>query len=141
MQSGKILIVDDNKELAFALEIRLRANHYQTLLAENGASAISLALMERPFAIILDLSLPDGDGFAVLKKLRGLPELSSVPVIIVTADHSPANKKQALDGGARAFLEKPFDYRSLLVVLREIELAAQDQLFAEGEAPPNLSKN
>ena len=66
MKTPKILIVDDDPDLRQALRLRLRANHYETVHAVDGYSAISQAYKERPNLIILDLGLPAGDGFVVL---------------------------------------------------------------------------
>lgn len=121
VKGTKVLIVDDNRDLAHALSLRLRANHYCIVTAEDGVSATALALAERPAAIIMDLSLPDGDGIALLKKFQSYSELAAVPVIVVTADCSTRKKRQVLDAGAWAFLEKPTDYQSLLATLREIQ--------------------
>jgi DNA-binding response OmpR family regulator len=69
MEKAKILIVDDDPNLRPALKIRLRANHYDTVQASDGHSAIAIAQMEQPDLIILDLGLPAGDGLAVLEQL------------------------------------------------------------------------
>jgi DNA-binding response OmpR family regulator len=117
----KVLIVDDNRDLAFGLQIRLRASRYHVLLARDAGSALSLAAAEIHCAMILDLVLPGEDGFSVLERLRRSPTLASVAVVVVSADRSPANRERALDAGARAFLEKPVDYPYLLATLRDIE--------------------
>ena len=67
MEKPKILIVDDDPDLRRALKIRLRANHYDTVQAADGYSAIAVAQKEQPNLIILDLGLPAGDGFVVLR--------------------------------------------------------------------------
>jgi two-component system KDP operon response regulator KdpE len=120
---GKILIVDDNRDLALALEIRLHANGYSTLLAEDGPAAMRLALREKPYAITLDLSLPGESGLIVLEKLRRTPEISSIPVIIVTGDCSALTKSRVLDAGAMAILSKPVSHQQLLAKLGEIAVS------------------
>jgi DNA-binding response OmpR family regulator len=119
------LIVDDNEDLARALELRLRANDYHVLWATDGTSAVTQALTEKPFAILLDLYLPKEDGFAVMQQLQSSPELSSVPVIIVSADCSPATQHKLLDEGAHSFLEKPVNHHLLLDILRDIQLRSK----------------
>ncbi|MGA9904527.1 MAG: response regulator, partial [Terriglobales bacterium] len=71
---AKIMVVDDDPDLRQALSLRLRANNFDTLKVCDGYSAIAMALKERPQLIILDLGLPAGDGFAVLKSLRQYPD-------------------------------------------------------------------
>ena len=76
---AKIMIVDDDPELRMALKMRLRANQYETVSACDGYSAIALAQKERPNLIILDLGLPAGNGYSVLKRLQENDALSSIP--------------------------------------------------------------
>src|ERR1700679_627928 len=75
----KILIVDDDPDLQQAMRLRLRANHYDTVNASDGYSAIAQAYKERPDLIILDLGLPAGDGFVVLDRLQRDDKLSAIP--------------------------------------------------------------
>ena len=125
MQNGKVLIVEDNEDLAHALELRLRANDYQILLAEDGISAVAVARSERPFAIVLDLHLSEEDGFTVMKEIHSSPDLSSTPVIVVSADCSQPTQHRALAAGAHAFLEKPVNHRLLLHALHDIRMRSK----------------
>lgn len=100
------------------MKIRLRANHYDTLQASDGYSAIAVAQKERPDLIILDLGLPAGDGFGVLKCLHDAETLSNIPVIVLTARSPQFNEQKTLLGGAMAFFQKPADNRELLDVIR-----------------------
>jgi DNA-binding response OmpR family regulator len=115
---AKILIVDDDPELRMALKLRLRANHYDTVSASDGYSAIALAQKERPNLIILDLGLPAGNGFVVLKRLQESDTLSHSPVIVLTARDPQGNELRSLDSGATAFFQKPADNNELLQVIR-----------------------
>jgi DNA-binding response OmpR family regulator len=118
MERPKILIVDDDPDLRRAMKIRLRANHYDTVHASDGYSAMAMAQKERPDLIILDLGLPAGDGFGVLKRLQDTDTLSSIPVIVLTARSPQFNEQRALLAGASAFFQKPADNRELLDVIR-----------------------
>jgi DNA-binding response OmpR family regulator len=118
MENPKILIVDDDPDLKLALKIRLRANHYDTLQASDGYSAIAVAQRDRPDLIILDLGLPAGDGFVVLKHLRDSNTLSHIPVIVLTARDPQFNEQKVLQAGATAFFRKPVDNSELLDVIR-----------------------
>jgi DNA-binding response OmpR family regulator len=119
MDKPKILIVDDDSNLRRALKIRLRANHYETVQASDGYSAIAVAQKEQPNLIILDLGLPAGDGFVVLERLRDSDTLSSIPVIVLTARDPQSTKQKTLQAGATAFFQKPVDNGELLAVIRE----------------------
>jgi DNA-binding response OmpR family regulator len=124
---AKILIVDDDPDLRQALRLRLRANHYETVNAGDGYSAIAQAYKERPNLIILDLGLPAGDGFVVLNRLQKDDKLSSIPVIVLTARDPQSSEKLAMQAGAAAFFQKPADNAELLNVIRAtLTQAAED---------------
>src|SRR5207253_10694523 len=116
----KILIVDDDPDLRRGLNLRLRANHYDTSYATDGFSAIAMAQKERPDLIILDIGLPAGDGFVVLDRLQQSAALSAIPVIVLTARDPQFNRERTLKAGATAFLQKPADNSELLNVIRAI---------------------
>jgi len=118
MEKSKILIVDDDPYLRRALKVRLRANHYDTVHASDGCSAIAVAQREQPNLIILDLGLPAGDGFVVLQRLQDSDALSNIPVIVLSARDAQANEQRALQAGATAFFQKPADNSELLQVIR-----------------------
>lgn len=118
MGKPKILIIDDDPDLRRALKIRLQANEYDTVQASDGCSALSVARKEQPNLIILDLGLPAGDGFVVLKRLRDSDALSSIPVIVLTARDPHSNEEKTLQAGATAFFQKPADNGDLLDVIR-----------------------
>ena len=115
---AKILIVDDDPDLRLALRVRLRANHFETVSAVDGYSAITQANKEKPDLIILDLGLPAGDGFVVLNRLQLSPELAEIPVIVLTARDPENAERKALEMGACAFFQKPADNLALVNVIR-----------------------
>ncbi len=118
MEKQRILIVDDDPDLRRGLNLRLRANHYETSYATDGVSAISMAQKEQPDLIILDLGLPAGDGFVVLDRLQQSANLSSIPVIVLSAQDPQTARPRSLLGGAMAFFEKPADNAKLLSTIR-----------------------
>jgi two-component system KDP operon response regulator KdpE len=77
-----------------------------------------MAQKEKPHLIILDLGLPAGDGFAVLKNLQQYPALAEIPVIVLTARDPEGNERRTLEAGATAFFQKPADNDELLGVIR-----------------------
>jgi two-component system KDP operon response regulator KdpE len=118
VERAKILIIDDDPNLRLALKIRLQANHYDTVEASDGYAAIAVAQKEHPNLIILDLGLPAGDGFIVLKRLQDSHALSSIPVIVLSARDPQSNQEKALQAGATSYLQKPADNGELLAVIR-----------------------
>jgi DNA-binding response OmpR family regulator len=118
MDKPKILIVDDDPDLRRGLNLRLRANHYETAYATDGFSAVAMAHKDRPDLIILDLGLPAGDGFVVLERLQQSASLSNIPVIVLTAQDPQSSRERALRAGATAFFQKPADNGKLLSAIR-----------------------
>jgi DNA-binding response OmpR family regulator len=114
MDRKKILIVDDDKDLLTALNLRLRSNNYNVVFANDGALALTIARKESPDLIILDIGLPGGDGFMVMNRLKTLSSLSNIPIIILTAKDPLVNQRRAVKAGAEAFLQKPVDNEQLL---------------------------
>jgi len=115
----KILIVDDDADLRRGLNVRLRANNYETVFATDGMSAISVAQKERPDLVVLDLGLPAGDGFTVMERFKAIAPLSVVPIIVVSARDPQVNRDRALKAGAETFLQKPVDNDELLSAIRK----------------------
>jgi len=119
MTTKKILIIEDDKDVLRGLTVRLRATGYNTVLATDAVSAISVARKEDPDVIVLDLGLPCGDGFTVMKRLGSLASTSATPIIIVTGRDPSTNKGRALQAGAVAFLQKPFDNDELIAAIQQ----------------------
>jgi CheY-like chemotaxis protein len=115
----KILIVDDDPELCMGLDVRLKANHYETLFATDAISTLRQARKHEPDLILLDLGLPNGDGFVVMEKLKVWPSLAMIPIIVVSAQDLRANKDRAIKAGAKAYLQKPVDNAELLRIIRQ----------------------
>lgn len=114
MDRKKILIIDDDADIRLGLNARLKASGYDTAFAEDGVTALSIARREKPDLILLDIGLPGGDGFVVLKRLKTHTALACTPVIVLTAREAEEYEKRALEGGASAFFQKPADNQELL---------------------------
>jgi DNA-binding response OmpR family regulator len=115
----KILIIDDDQHLLLGLTARLKANGYRVITSMDAVSAISVARRAIPDLVILDLGLPAGDGFLVLERMRGLPDLVSIPVIVLSARDPAQNKQRALNDGAVAFFQKPPENHEFLAAIRQ----------------------
>ena len=84
MTQKKILVVDDDPDVRLALQVRLKANHYDVVCAGDGVTSVSEAQKQKPDLIILDLGLPAGDGFSVLQRMQASERLASIPVIVLS---------------------------------------------------------
>ena len=112
---SRILIVEDEPELARALGINLRARKYDVVVARDGTAALRLAASAPPDLVILDLGLPDIDGIEVIHGLRGW---TRVPIVVLSAREGQSDKVTALDAGADDYLTKPFGMDELLARIR-----------------------
>src|ERR1700675_5102213 len=119
MGNKKILIVDDDPDVRHGMQVRLKANNYDTFFAGDAVSSMSEARKCDPDLIILDLGLPAGDGFIVMERLKQMHSLALIPVIVVSARDIRANQERALKAGAKGFLQKPVDDGGLLAVIRK----------------------
>src|ERR1700738_2734150 len=119
MGNKKILIVDDAPDIRKGMNVRLKANHYYTFFAADAFSSMVEARKHEPDLIILDLGLPAGDGFIVMERLKKIPALAVIPIIVISARDVRANQERALKAGAQAFLQKPVDDAELLAVIRQ----------------------
>jgi DNA-binding response OmpR family regulator len=114
MADAKILIVDDDQDIRHLLGHRLKAQGYEAVFAGDAISAVNQARTERPDLILLDLSLPAGDGYVVMERLRAMPALEGIPVIVVSARDPLSEEERFAQSGADAFFRKPFDYEELV---------------------------
>src|ERR1700689_4942036 len=119
MDNKKILIVDDDPDIRQGMHVRLKASQYDTFFAADAFSGMAEARKHRPDLIILDLGLPAGDGFIVMERLKQVPFLAVIPVIVVSARNGLGNQKRAHEAGAKAFLQKPVNDAELLAVIRQ----------------------
>jgi CheY-like chemotaxis protein len=117
MAKAKILIVDDDQDIRRLLGHRLKAEAYETVFASDATSAVNMARREEPNLILLDLGLPAGDGYVVMERLRAMPALEGIPVIVVTARDVAAEQERIGLAGADAIFGKPFDHERLLAAV------------------------
>ncbi|WP_114969620.1 response regulator [Rhodoferax ferrireducens] len=117
---ARILIVDDEERNVKLLEALLHAEGYTTLSAGSGRDALALAAVEKPDLILLDIMMPDMDGFETVAQLKADPHTQQVPVIMITALNDRKSKLRALEAGAEEFLSKPIDRSDLRVRVRNL---------------------
>ncbi len=110
-----ILVIDDEPQIRRFMRISLGAEGFSCLEASNSREGLEIAALEQPDLIILDLGLPDQDGFHTLQSLR---EWSAIPVLVLTARDAEDEKVKLLDGGANDYLSKPFGIKELMARIR-----------------------
>ena len=128
MQSNKkILIADDDARNRKLLETLLTSDGYLVASANSGQAALSAAVAEKPDLILLDLMMPGMDGFEVLRRLKAMPDLQEIDVVMVTALDDTGSRARMEAAGAAGLLVKPVDRWKLKEML--------GQLLGGGDAP------
>jgi two-component system cell cycle response regulator len=115
----RVLIVDDDESLADVLSVRLARQGFGTLIAETGQRALMLARAEKPDCILLDLRLPDIDGFVLCQELVDSAETCGIPVIIVSGLDRPDIIRRCRAAGCYYYVRKPYDPNALLTLVRQ----------------------
>jgi two-component system KDP operon response regulator KdpE len=113
----RVLVIDDEPQIRRFLDIGLRAEGYQVLLAATAAEGLAMAATQAPDVVILDLGLPDRDGQDVLADLR---QWSPVPVLVLSVRAAESEKVLALDRGANDYVTKPYGIQELMARLRAL---------------------
>lgn len=127
-RNKKILVVDDEERMARFIRLNLEHDGFQVIEAYKGMQAVGFLRDKMPDAVILDVMLPDLDGFEVLQLIR---EVSTVPVIMLTAKGEEEDRVKGLELGADDYVTKPFSPRELVsrvrAVLRRVEQASHSE--------------
>ena len=113
----KVLLVEDNRHLALALETRLKSMGYNLITADNVASAMSMIVSRKPDVSLIDINLPDGTGFTIDKQIMNNPNTPTIPMVFISADGSTEHKELAKFYSCTPLLEKPFKASQLIDVL------------------------
>jgi two-component system cell cycle response regulator len=108
-----VLLVDDDDTFLLAIGVRLKSMGYTVCTAKDAVNAISAVRKNNPDVVVLDVSLPAGDGFLVAERLRNLIVSATTPIIFVTASEKAELRDRAMKLGAVKFLQKPFDATTL----------------------------
>jgi len=116
----KILIIEDEEELAYGLAIFLKSRNYSVLIAHDALYGISLGHKEKIDLVILDLGLPAGGGLFVLENLKRSVDTIQIPILIVTASQDQDAQDKALKLGVEMYLQKPFEPENLLSHIEKI---------------------
>lgn len=120
MAKGKILIVDDEADILHFLELVLRERGYEVTTASTGREAIQLAGAIRPNLVLLDIMMPQMDGWEVLRLLRVDEATAQIPVAMVSARTDPRDRVQGLQEGAVDYICKPFSLDDLIAKVEAI---------------------
>ncbi len=118
----KILVVDDDPDIRKLLTIRLEHEGFETAVAGDAVTALTIASEENPDLIVLDLDLgvAGGDGYVVMERLRALAPFATTPIVVLSAQPTIPYAEKSLAAGATAFVEKPFGVETLLLAVHDV---------------------
>ena len=138
----KILVIEDEPQIVLGLNDALTFEGFEVVSADNGKAGIALARDTKPNAVILDLMLPDANGFMICEQIRQFDRF--VPIIMLTARSGEADKIRGLDSGADDYITKPFSIGELIARLRAIFRRAErpqdvKEVFTVGPATVDLT--
>jgi DNA-binding response OmpR family regulator len=118
MRQKKILLVDDSATTLMMEQMVLRGQPYQIVTAKNGREAIAVALLEHPDLVLLDVVMPEMNGFETCRELRQLPVTKNVPIIMVTTKGEEQNVETGFESGCSDYITKPINGTELLTKVR-----------------------
>lgn len=128
MAKGKILVVDDEQDVAKALKVRLKANGYHVVLASDSVQAFIMASKERPDLIILDIMIPGGGGFVVAERLKQSQTTQHIPIIFLTG--ISGGEDRAYKVGASGYVMKPYQPEKLLETIQNaMDISGKQTVF------------
>ncbi len=116
----KILIVDDEKAMVKILKMRLEANGYEVIAAYDGKEGLEKAKSENPDLIVLDLMLPEMDGYKVCRLLKFDDKYKKIPIILFSARAQDSDKEMGKSVGADDYVTKPFDSKDMLERIKKL---------------------
>jgi len=133
---ARILVADDSVTIQKVVELTFSKEDYLLVQAKNGEEAIAKAAAERPDLVLLDILMPDKDGYEVCAALRAMPALRDVPVILLTGTFEVFDQAKAAKAGADDFVTKPFESQALIGKVRQLLAAGRPVGASSREAAP-----
>ncbi|MBM3151550.1 MAG: response regulator [Chloroflexi bacterium] len=113
MKACRILLVEDNPDNFELIRFLLEREGYQVLEARDGSQGLRMARSERPDLVLMDLSLPQVDGWSAATQLKADPQTAGIPLVAITAHTLPGDRKRALESGFDGYISKPINVTSL----------------------------
>jgi len=116
----RVLLAEDEPNIVESLRFLLERSGYDVSVESNGRQALDAALASPPDVLVLDVMLPELDGYEVLRRLRGEQQTKSLPVLMLTAKGQREDRETAIEYGADLFLTKPFANAEIISAVREL---------------------
>jgi len=125
MAEGRLMIVEDDTDISNMLRIYFQSQNYDVIVAQRGEDALEMCRQQLPNIIVLDIMLPDMDGYDVCRRLRGNLRTSHIPIIFLTQKDERSDKIHGLELGADDYITKPFDLEELKLRVKNAMTRAQ----------------
>lgn len=120
MKTIKILIVDDEPNILMALEYAFKKNNFEVYIARDGEEALQIAAKKIPDIVILDIMMPQMDGYETLRQLHAMPNLEQVKTVFLSAKNKATDLEKGLDLGVDMYLFKPFSIKKIIQDITEL---------------------
>jgi CheY-like chemotaxis protein len=111
--NGKVMVIDDDSAITGLIEAVLNRDGYQVFIANSGGEGIAMAREVKPNLILMDITMPDMDGYEATKQLKADPTLMSIPVIFLTGKSASEDGGRAFATGGLTYMRKPFSNQQL----------------------------
>lgn len=116
----KVLIVDDEPNILMSLDFLMRKEGYDVLVARNGTEALESLAQQQPDLVILDIMMPDVDGYEICQHIRSTPEHEHCKVIFISAKSKESDIQKGYEIGADFYITKPFSNKTLVAKVKEL---------------------
>ena len=120
MSKGRILVVEDNMDNYELVRFILERAGYDVFLAVNGRDGVDAARLQQPDMILMDLGMPEMDGWSAAEKIKSDPASRTIPLYALSAYTLPSDRKRAMDAGCDGYLTKPIHMQSFLDAINEV---------------------
>ncbi|MBF0278057.1 MAG: response regulator [SAR324 cluster bacterium] len=114
----QVLVVEDNKENMYLIRYILENSGFMVIEARNGLGGIELALAKSPDLILMDIQLPDINGFDAVRRIRESAANGDIPIVAVTSYAMPGDRQKALDAGCNGYIEKPINPKTVITEIK-----------------------
>jgi CheY-like chemotaxis protein len=133
MSTVHVLLVEDNLDNRDMMQFLLERAGYVVSTANTGLEGLDIAQREKPDIILMDLSMPEMDGWTAAQEIKKVPGLADVPLIAVTAHTLPGDRRRAFDSGFDSYISKPINVRMFGVMVAEV---LKEKSQKKGNTPP-----
>ncbi|MGA3116471.1 MAG: response regulator [Syntrophobacteraceae bacterium] len=124
----KVMVIEDNEQNLYLITFLLEHNGYEVIQARDGSTAIQIAMKTNPDLILLDIQLPETDGYAVARRFRSESEFADVPIVAVTSYAMVGDREKCIEAGCTGYIEKPIDPDTFIPELEKYLLISRKDI-------------